>query len=112
MHASFATLFAVLFMVILSFIQMSGIYNMLLNVTPGERERDQRILCKKNSKKSTSWLLQCILAVIQYNTGLFMMFNNIQKCIKYKKREERKIKIKYILKTKHDAYPIAFSKQE
>ena len=47
MQASFATLFVVLFMVILSFIQMSGIYNVLLNVAPGERERDQGILCKK-----------------------------------------------------------------
>ena len=47
MHASFATLFVVLFMVILSFIQMSGIYNVLLTVAPGERERDQGILCKK-----------------------------------------------------------------
>ena len=79
MHILFATLFVVLFMVILSFIQMSGIYNVHLNVAPGERERDQGILCKKKkSKKSTSWLLQCILAAIQYNIGLFMMFNNIQ----------------------------------
>ena len=28
-----------------------------------------------------------VLAVIQYNTGLFMMFNNIRKCIKYKKEK-------------------------
>ena len=51
MQASFATLFVVLFMVILSFIQMSGIYNVLLNVAPGERERDQGILCKKKKKE-------------------------------------------------------------
>ena len=25
-----------------------------------------------------------------YNTGLFMMFNNIQKCIKYKKEKRGK----------------------
>ena len=57
MHASFATLFVVLFMVILSFIQMSGIYNMLLNVAPGEREKDQDILCKKKFlKKNTNFV--------------------------------------------------------
>ena len=49
MQVSLATLIVVLFMVILPFIQMSGIYNMLLNVAPEERERDQGILCKKNS---------------------------------------------------------------
>ena len=37
----------VLFMVILSFIQMFGIYNILLNIAPGERERDKSILCRK-----------------------------------------------------------------
>ena len=46
-HLRHSTLFVVLFMVILSFIQMSGIYNVLPNVAPGERERDQGILCKK-----------------------------------------------------------------
>ena len=31
-----------------------------------------------------------VLAITQYNTGLFMMFNNIQKCITYKKEKRRK----------------------
>ena len=47
MQASFATLFVVLFMVILSFIQMSGIYNVLPNVAPGERERIKAFYVKK-----------------------------------------------------------------
>ena len=89
MQASFATLFVVLFMVILSFIQMSGIYNMLLNVAPGERKKDQDILWKKKILKEKYKLrdFSNVLAVIQYNTGLFMMFNNIHKCIKYKKEK-------------------------
>ena len=70
MHASFATLFVVLFMVILSFIQMSGIYNMLLNVAPGEREKDQDILCKKKFlKKNTNFVTSPIYWQL-YNTIL------------------------------------------
>ena len=40
-----------------------------------------------------------------------MMFNNIQKCIKIQKRENKKIKIKYIMKSKHDVYPRTFLKK-
>ena len=47
---------------------------------------------------------------IQYNTCLFMMFNNIQKCIKRQEREDKKIKIKYIMKRKHEVYSLTFPK--
>ena len=59
------------------------------NARTGERERDQGILCKKKILKEKYKLrdLSNVLAVIQYNTGLLMMFNNIQKCIKYKKEK-------------------------
>ena len=71
---------------------MSGIYNMFLNVAPREREKDQDILCKKKILKEKYKLrdFSNVLAVIQYNAGLLMMFNNIQKCIKYKKEKRGK----------------------
>ena len=39
-----------------------------------------------------------------------MMFNNIQKCVKIQEREDKKIKIKYIMKRKHEVYPLTFPK--
>ena len=37
----------------------------------------------------------------------FMSFNNIQqKCIRTQKQEDKKIKIKYIVKRKQEVYPI------
>ena len=36
------------------------------------------------------------------------MSNNIQKCIKIQKREDKKIK--YIMKGKHEVYPMTFPK--
>ena len=51
--------------------------------------------------------------LVQYYTGLFMMFNNIQKCInsvKIQKRDDKKITIKFIMKRKHEVYAITFPK--
>ena len=57
----------VLFVVILSFVQMFGIYNMLLNIAPGERERDQSILCRKKKVSLRKALDLCnIWAVSQF----------------------------------------------
>ena len=64
MHASSATFFVVLLMVILSFIQMSGIYNMLLNVAGKERGI-------KALKKSTDFVTSPIYwQLMFYNTIL------------------------------------------
>ena len=47
----------------------------------------------------------------KYNTGLFMMFHNIQKCLNKQKREAKKIRIKYIMQRKHEVYPIKVPKK-